>query len=219
LILISSFSCFFLHLFASFNYSFSNALEVPFSTSWDRTQPVCTLWARGTMKPASGRRNRSTLQCFLWTAECNQTDKQTNSSVFLYFVCTVPIRAMLAALLLLLCDSFSDFMISNFTHWSILTLSINLILYDVLLGCDAPKTRRQIPKYCHFSPEDGVSMFLRNFLSTYESTRRHNPEEHRHSQSHENLKSHNFLLIFSFLHFIDIFIFLTFLPCSWFVFT
>jgi hypothetical protein len=36
-------------------------------------------------------------------------------------------------------------------------------------------------------------MFLRTLVSTYESTRRHNPEEKcRHLQRHENLKSHTY---------------------------
>jgi hypothetical protein len=53
---------------------------------------------------------------------------------------------------------------------------------------------RLVGRYQGFSPEDWESMFLRMFVSTYESARRHNPEE-RHC---EELKSHiiDYLLFF-----------------------
>jgi hypothetical protein len=42
-----------------------------------------------------------------------------------------------------------------------------------------------------FSPEDGDSMFSQASVSTYVSTRRHNPEElHCHPQRLQNFKSH-----------------------------
>jgi hypothetical protein len=42
-----------------------------------------------------------------------------------------------------------------------------------------------------FSPEDGDIIFSEALISTYESTRRHNPEkQHRHLHRPANLKAH-----------------------------
>jgi hypothetical protein len=47
-----------------------------------------------------------------------------------------------------------------------------------------------------FSPEDRGSMFLRNVVCTYKTTRCHNPEnEHRHLHCRENLKSQTYVLL------------------------
>jgi hypothetical protein len=67
----------------------------------------------------------------------------------------------------------------------------------VLLGCDVVKTRTQMPAFRRniLSLSSGLKMetvcFSETLVFTYESTRRHNPEQHYHLHRRQNLKFHD----------------------------
>lgn len=72
---------------------------------------------------------------------------------------------------------------------------ISLIDDAVVLSCDAMHIRGFIPTFpgnilLHLQPSRWRPYvpFYKAVVSTYESTWRHNPEEHRHSHRLENLK-------------------------------
>jgi hypothetical protein len=68
-------------------------------------------------------------------------------------------------------------------------------------GCDAVWTCGRYQRFGGtYCPEDGGSILPETLASTYQSTRRHNPEyQHRHLHRRENLKFH-FLLFITCAH-------------------